>query len=224
MVTPEQATAPWQAKGYAREWAAVDGLSALLELPWRLTTALVGLDRAPRVIVDLGSGPGTYLAEMLSRYPSARGIWLDASAEMRDEAQARLAEYGERVTYILGDIAGLGDVGLPADVDVITNSRVAHHFDLAGLTRFYRAGFAALAPGGWMATLDHIRPTDEWNARLRAVLPIFAGRNAGKPTHPHFFPFPTVGDHLDGLTQAVFSQVEMPWRAFYTCLFMGQKV
>lgn len=182
MVTPEQATAPWQAGGYAREWAAVDGLSALLELPWRLTTALVGLDRAPRVIVDLGSGPGTYLAEMLSRYPSARGIWLDASAEVRDEAQARLGEYGDRVTYIVGD------VGLPADVDVITNSRVAHHFELAGLTRFYRAGFAALAPGGWMATLDHIRPTDKWNARLGGVLPIFAGRNAGKPTHQLLLP------------------------------------
>ncbi|MCU1666301.1 MAG: hypothetical protein JWR58_6366, partial [Pseudonocardia sp.] len=79
------------------------------------------------------------------------------------------------------------------------------------------------APGGWLVTLDHIRPTDEWDSRFRTVLPAFAGSNAGKPTHPHYFPFPTVDDHLAALTAAGFDEVEMPWRAFYTCLFVGHR-
>jgi SAM-dependent methyltransferase len=219
----DRAIAPWLAQGYAATWAANDGLAALLQLPWRMATALVGLRRPPRLVVDVGSGPGTFLNELLTQYPQARGVWLDASPEMLETAKSRLARHGDRVRYIVGDMNELASLDLPAGVDVLTNSRVAHHFQLPELRAFYAAGYGLLAPGGWLVTLDHIRPSEFWNASLRTVLPLFAGPNAGKPTHAHYYPFPTPEEHLECLRAGGFDNVDMPWRAFYTCLFMGQK-
>jgi SAM-dependent methyltransferase len=218
-----RASAPWLFEGYATTWAANDGLASLLQIPWRMATALVGLQSPPRVVVDVGSGPGTFLGELLTQYPQARGVWLDASTEMLAAAQTRLAAHGDRVTYLVGDMNELARLDLPQGVDVITNSRVAHHFRVTELQAFYQAGHDLLAPGGWLVTLDHIRPSEFWNASLRTVLPLFAGPGAGKPTHPHYYPFPTPEEHLGGLRAAGFVNVDMPWRAFYTCLFMGQK-
>jgi SAM-dependent methyltransferase len=217
------ATAAWTTPGYAASWSAADGLAGLLSLPWRMTAALVGLQRPPGLVLDVGSGPGTFLDELLTCFPDAQGIWLDASEDMLESARRTLARHGERVSYVVADAAEFATLDLPAGIDVITNSRVAHHFELSGLRAFYRQAAERLAPGGWLVTLDHIRPTDEWDSRFRTVLPAFAGSNAGKPTHPHYFPFPTVDDHLAALTAAGFDEVEMPWRAFYTCLFVGHR-
>jgi len=215
------ATAAWVERGYAADWSRADGLVGMLHMPWRITAALVGLKRSPSLVLDVGSGPGAFLDELLTRYPDARGIWLDASQEMLAQARTKLASHGERVSYVVGEIAEFAELGLPTGIDVITNSRVAHHLQHAELVAFYREARSLLAPGGWLATLDHIRPTDEWNARFRTLLPEFAGPTAGKPTHPHFFPFPTVDEHIDAMKAASFDEVEMPWRAFYTCLITG---
>jgi SAM-dependent methyltransferase len=141
---------------------------------------------------------------------------------MRDKARTLLEPYGDRVTYVVGDVAALAELDVPDDCDVVTNSRVAHHFDPEGLTAFYAQVRQRLAPNGWLATLDHIRPSDDWDRRFRAVIPEFAGPGAGQPTHPHYFPFPTVEGHFRSFADAGFVDVEMPWRAMYTCLFLGR--
>ena len=72
-------------------------------------------------------------------------------------------------------------------------------------------------------TLDHILPPGDWDRRYREVLPIFAGPNAGKPTHPHYFPFPTMTDHLSAMADAGLTDCDLAWRTFYTCLFLGRR-
>jgi ubiquinone/menaquinone biosynthesis C-methylase UbiE len=222
-VTAERSASPWNEPDYVRTWTSADGLSELLRLPVQMMTALVAESGTPRLVVDIGSGPGMVLAALLERFPDARGVWLDASAAMHDQASERLARFGARVRFIVASMEELPDVGLPVgEVDVLTNARVAHHFDVTALRRFYRDAARLLAPGGWLATLDHIRPTPGWNRRLRAVLPAFAGPNAGKPTHPHLVPFPTVAEHLEALAAAGLEEPELVWRAFYSCLFMAR--
>lgn len=223
-MTAQEAAAAWFKGDYVKGWMAADGLSELLRLPWRMSGVLAGLDRTPRMIADLGSGPGTVLKELLTMYPQARGYWVDASPDMLNEAKGNLREFDDRVSYVVADISELSKVDLPKDIDVVSNSRVAHHFDPVGLARFYGAARDILSPGGWLITLDHIRPTTEWDSRLREILPLFAGPNAGKPTHPHYFPYPTVAEHFAALADAGFTDVEMPWRAFYTCLFTARNV
>lgn len=223
MTDVSRTTAAWSDDSYVASWAAADGLAGLLELPWRMASLLVGLDRTPKLIIDVGSGPGTFLAELLALYPAARGVWVDASPAMLERARDTMAPFAGRVSYVVGDMAELAGLALPAGADVITNSRVAHHLSTAELDAFYQAGAQLLAPGGWLVTLDHIRPEPSWDERLRAVLPAFAGPNAGMPTHPHVHPYPTMEDHVAGMSRAGLADVDVPWRAFYSCLVLGRR-
>jgi SAM-dependent methyltransferase len=215
--------AAWTDEQYVGSWAAADGLAGLLDLPWRMASMLVGLDRDPGLIIDVGSGPGTFLKELLTLHPTARGMWVDASPAMEARARTNLAPFADRVSYVVADMNDLTALALDGRADVITNSRVAHHLSNAELGAFYVACHDLLNPGGWAVTLDHVRPEPRWDARLHAVLPAFAGPNAGKPTHPHVHPYPTVADHLSAMARAGFDDVDMPWRAFYTCLMMGRR-
>jgi SAM-dependent methyltransferase len=213
----------WSSAEYAASWHNADGLAALLELPWAMATALVGYEREPRLVVDVGSGPGTFLATVLRAYPDARGVWIDASPGMREQAEEHLAPFADRVDYVVDDAARLAGIEAARGADVVLNSRVAHHFDGAGLVAFYAAAAEVLQPHGWLVTLDHILPPGDWDRRYREVLPLFAGPKAGKPTHPHYYPFPTMTDHLAAMAHAGLADCDVAWRTFYTCLFLGRR-
>jgi hypothetical protein len=55
------------------------------------------------------------------------------------------------------------------------------------------------------------------------VLPAFAGPSAGKPTHPHVHPYPTIEDHVTRMSRAGLLNIDVPWGAFYTCLVLGRR-
>jgi SAM-dependent methyltransferase len=222
-VSNEQVIQSWSSADYAASWQKADGMSSILELPWAIATTMIGRDRAPRRVVDVGSGPGTFLGSVLRAYPDAHGVWVDASPGMREQAEKRLAPFAGRVQFVVEDAARLADIDVAKDADVVLNSRVAHHFDRDGLVSFYAAAAGLLRPGGWLVTLDHILPPGDWDRRYRDVLPLFAGPSAGKPTHPHYFPFPTMADHFSALQKAGLTDCDLAWRTFYTCLFMGRR-
>ena len=60
-----------------------------------------------------------------------------------------------------------------------------------------------------------------WDQRLRAARKEF-GVTPDGPKHHHNYPLTSVQDHLDAFAAAGITDVEVPWRAFYTCLFMGR--
>jgi trans-aconitate methyltransferase len=218
-----QAAAAWLDPDFARSWADGDSLRDLLDFPRRMAAGIVAGDNpAPQVIVDIAAGPGAVLAVFLERFPQARGTWSDASRAMLAMAEERLAPYGDRVDFRLADMTALDDAGLPAGADVITTSRATHHLDRAGLISFYAAAAERLKPGGWLVNLDHIGPDEVWDQRLRAARKAF-GVGSDGPKHHHNYPLTSVQDHLDALGMAGFTDVEVPWRAFVTCLFMGRK-
>jgi SAM-dependent methyltransferase len=219
----EQVIQSWSSAEYATSWQKADGLSRLLELPWAIAAAMVGREVPPKLIVDVGSGPGTFLATLLHTYPDAHGVWIDASPGMQEQAEERLAPFAGRVDYIVEDAARLAGIEAAREADVVLNSRVAHHFDHDGLVGFYEAAAEVLRPSGWLVTLDHILPPGDWDRRYREVLPLFAGSNAGKPTHPHYFPFPSMTDHLSAMSSAGLTDCDVAWRTFYTCLFLGRR-
>jgi hypothetical protein len=64
----------WHSAAYAEQWAGEDVIADMLDLPRRISIALVadagfGVDH----VVDLGSGPGVYLQVFLDAFPRARG-------------------------------------------------------------------------------------------------------------------------------------------------------
>jgi SAM-dependent methyltransferase len=230
----EQAAAIWRDADFARDWAQGDAFRDLLDFPRRMAAAIVAGDNpAPATIVDVGAGPGAVLEVFLRQFPRANGIWTDASTAMLELAHEKLAPFGDRVEYRIADMTDLDGVGLPDQVDVLVTSRAAHHLDADGLTSFYQAAARRLAPGGWLVNLDHIGPASQagppaaagpdnvWDQRLRAARKQFGVSPDGRKHH-HNYPLTSVQDHLDAFAAAGITDVEVPWRAFYTCLFMGR--
>jgi SAM-dependent methyltransferase len=219
-----RAAAPWQDATFATGWARADGNAELLTFPRAIAAALVAQDR-PRTarIVDVGSGPGDFLAVFLDEFPDAVGTWTDASEAMLGLARTNLARFGERVDFRLVDMTDLAAGRLPTGVDVVLTSRAAHHLDRDGLFAFYRAAAGQLAPGGWLVNLDHIGPVDDtWDDRLRGVRKRFVPPTPEHLRHHHTYPLTSVRDHLDAFAAAGLTDVEVVWRSFVTCLFAAR--
>lgn len=225
LATANEHAAKWTDASFTRAWLQEDDLGDVLARPRSLAAAVVALDvPAPRTVVDLGSGPGTFLKLFLDRFPAAQGVWSDVSEPMREEAATNLARFGDRVTYRLGNLTDLEGTGIPRGVDVILTSRALHHLDLTRLTAFYRDAAARLAPGGWLVNLDHVGVGEDWQRRLREVRPLLTGRRRERSTrHRHDGPLPRVPDHLRGYAEAGLDDVEVVWRELHTCLFLGRK-
>ena len=230
----QQSAAIWSDTDFARDWATGDSFRDLLDFPRRMAAAVVAGDTPdPATIIDIGAGPGAVLEIFLQQFPRAHGIWTDASRPMLDLAYQKLAPFGDRVEYHIVDMTDLDGAGLPGNADVITTSRAAHHLDRDDLISFYAAAASRLKPGGWLVNLDHIGPAsqagppatagldDVWDQRLRAARKQF-GVTPDGPKHHHNYPLTSVQDHLDAFAAAGVTDVEVPWRAFYTCLFMGR--
>jgi trans-aconitate 2-methyltransferase len=100
---------------------------------------------APRVVVDLGCGPGTLTATLARRWPGAQIHGIDSSAEMIEAARALPAD-GQRLSFALGDVRDWEPDGR---VDVIVSNAVLQWIPdhLVVLARW--AGF--LPAGGWLA-------------------------------------------------------------------------
>ena len=122
----------------------------------------------PRLVVDLGCGAGNLTATLPARWPGARVVGVDASAEML--ARAREAAGLEWVE------ADLRAWRPPGPVDVLVSNAVLHwvpgHLEL--LPRL--VGF--LAPGGWLALQVPANSAAPSHALLRQVLG--SGRWAGR--------------------------------------------
>jgi SAM-dependent methyltransferase len=214
----------WQDPQFAAAWAEADSMGDILAFPRRIAAALVGQDRPEtRLVLDIGSGPGAFVAAFLDEFPAAHGICTDASEPMLVRAKEALAAYGDRVSFRTLDMTDLSTVDLPAPLDVVTTSRAAHHLDRDGLATYYRQAGELLAPGGWIVNLDHTGPEDKWDQRFRDIRPRFNRRGVEEPKHHHNYPLTSIQDHLDGLHAAGFTDVEIAWKAFYTCLFIGRK-
>jgi SAM-dependent methyltransferase len=226
---PEQsrtAAAVWSDPAFAQAWlgADPDGAQDLLELPRRIAAALVGSETPqPRLIVDIASGAGKFLSVLLEAFPGARGVWMDASETMLETAKEKLAGFGDRVDFRVGDMGDLKAAGVPAGADVVLTSRASHHLGREELHGFYREAAGLLAPGGWLVNLDHIGPLEDvWDKRYRAVRKHFSAPKAATPSHHHNYPLPSADDHLDGYRAAGVTDVDIAWKAFYSCLFLGR--
>lgn len=214
----------WESGAYAVEWASDDVLAGLLELPRRISTALVtnaGLD--VHHVVDLGSGQGTYLEPFLRAFPEARGTWVDTNDAMRDLAGERLAEFADRVRYVSADVEQLAELDLGA-AEVIITSRVLHHFSPESLQRVYRAAHELLRPGGFLFNLDHVGAPGDWDKRYRRIRDRFTGPRQ-RELKPHRQDYPLAGpdEHLRWIAEAGFETPDIAWRTFYTVLFVARR-
>jgi SAM-dependent methyltransferase len=176
----------------------------------------------PGLVVDLGAGAGAYLGTLLDRFPSARGLWVDASEPMQARARERLAAAGDRVDFVLADLRRPED--LPMDgADVVVTSRAVHHFTPEVIRRMYDAVHRGLHPGGFFFNLDHFAVPPGWEERYRRIRPLFVPPRGDREPHDHDAPPQPLADHLGWLAAAGFEPPDVPWRAFWTALVGARK-
>jgi hypothetical protein len=51
----------------------------------------------------------------------------------------------------------------------------------------------------------------------------FAQPRQETPKHHHNYPLTSIQDHLDGYATAGITDLEIAWKAFFTCLFIDRK-
>lgn len=211
----------WQDPAFARDWAASDALGGLLGLPRRLAAVVVAQTRPDvRLVIDIASGPGAFLEVFLDAFAEARGIWTDGSSAMEEQARAQLSRFGDRVEFRMADMSTLADAGLPTGADVVLSSRASHHLDPPALAGFYRQAAGLLAPGGWLANLDHTGRSSRWTPIHRAVLEAVVGERPRAAGHTHQHPAPTLDDHLSA-ARAAGLDADIVWATGRTVLVQG---
>jgi SAM-dependent methyltransferase len=214
----------WHSEAYVADWVGEDVLADLLDLPRKISAAIVadaGVDVAH--VVDVGSGHGPYLELFLRAFPAARGTWVDSSQAMQEHARERLAALGDRVHFVLADAERLHEAALePADV--VVTSRVLHHFSPESLRRVYETAHGLLREGGLVFNLDHVGAPGDWEQRYRRIRRQFTGaRTKPLAPHRHDYPLSAVRDHLDWMREAGFAAPDVPWRTLYTALLAARK-
>lgn len=213
----------WSSAEYVTDWIEQDVLHDLLALPRALSVGLVrdsGLE--VRHVVDIGAGPGAYLRAFLEAFPKAHGTWIDASGPMEDEARNRLADLSDRVVFVQADASEPATLDLP-DADVVSTSRMVHHFSPDATRSLYARIARSLRPEGWFFNLDHFGSPGDWEPRYRRVRSELTGRRKDpKDRHPHDHPFQLLQTHVGWVEEAGFSTPDVPWKTFFTALLAAR--
>ena len=126
-----------------------------------------------RTVADLGGGPGTYLAEFLSRWPQIKGVLFDLPPTLqvaRRILSERGGEWQERL--VLNDFDYKRDE-IPGPLDVIFMSNIIHSEDEGENLLLIAKCFRARAPGGLLVIKDHIMDPELTRPPVGAVFSLY---------------------------------------------------
>jgi 2-polyprenyl-3-methyl-5-hydroxy-6-metoxy-1,4-benzoquinol methylase len=148
----------WHSPGYVDEWITRDVTrdeerrSRLREM---LAAATFVADRAIKVL-DVGGGYGVVTEEVLRAFPQAVVTLQDYSQPMLDRARERLALYGARVNYAIGDLRDQSwTQGIGAPFDLAASAIAIHNLrDRGQIAACYRATASILKPEGVFLDYD----------------------------------------------------------------------
>lgn len=113
-------------------------------------------------VLDIGAGYGAFAAAVLDRLPHATAVGLDLSEPMMAVGRERMARFGDRFAYHVGDLAeGALPADLPGPFDAAVSSAFVLHLTSGAMQRLYAALFRVLNPGGCFLDVDLIAPANE---------------------------------------------------------------
>src|SRR5688572_29561889 len=112
--------------------------------------------------LDLGCGDGILGAAVLGEYPSSRGVLVDFSEPMLEQARVQLADYANQLTFMnldYGDPSWVKTARSEGPFDAIVSGYSIHHQPNERKRPLYREIFTQLRPGGWFINIEHIAPS-----------------------------------------------------------------
>ncbi|MDP2713087.1 MAG: class I SAM-dependent methyltransferase [Solirubrobacteraceae bacterium] len=171
--------------------------------------------RDARRILDLGTGDGRLLALLQVDRPDVRGVGLDLSEVMLDEARRRFAG-DERTELVKHDLVA----PLPAlgSFDVVVSSMAVHHLEHERKRSLYGEVFELLEPGGVFANFDHVA-----SATHRLHLAFFAAIDEPLEHEDPSDRLLDVETQLRWLRECGFDDVDCYWKWLEMALLVGIK-
>jgi tRNA (cmo5U34)-methyltransferase len=109
--------------------------------------------------LDLGCGDGILGAAVLGEYPSARGVLVDFSDAMLDQARTQLVDYADQLIFANLDYGApdwVESVQAQGPFDAVVSGYSIHHQPDARKRAVYEEIFALLCPGGWFVNIEHV--------------------------------------------------------------------
>jgi tRNA (cmo5U34)-methyltransferase len=109
--------------------------------------------------LDLGCGDGILGAAILGEYPSARGVLVDFSAPMLEQAREQLKDYEAQLSFEnldYGDPTWVKRVLSYGPFDAIVSGYSIHHQQDERKQEIYQEIFSLLKPGAWFVNIEHV--------------------------------------------------------------------
>jgi tRNA (cmo5U34)-methyltransferase len=217
----------WSDERWVAEWIERQGArAALRNRQFAMLRAMLPFATDESfAYVNVGSGPGTFDAVVLRRYPRARAILVDISPLMLERAAHALGPMADRARYVHADISAR-DWAAALDgeeVNAAVSCIAIHNLREPALIRaVYADCYQLLADGGVFFNFDYVRMA---TPELHAL-----GAWAGSDAEGGFAPggggsgMPGTADEQVGwLREAGFAPADCFYREFRMALFGGCK-
>ena len=119
--------------------------------------------------MDLGCGDGILGATLLGEYPSARGVFVDFSEPMLEQAREQLIDFAGQLVFQnldYGDPGWITQIGANVPFDAVVSGYSIHHQPDARKRELYEEIFSLLEPGGWFVNIEHVSSAAQLNIDL----------------------------------------------------------
>ncbi|MGH7495385.1 MAG: class I SAM-dependent methyltransferase [bacterium] len=127
-----------------------------------IVCAMLPFDSRARVrILDLGTGTGFLIAHVVQAFPQAQIIAVDSAPAMVQEAQARLREKAQALTWQICTFQEFTQTvsALPS-FDAVVSSFALHHLSAGEKLELFQALFGKIRAGGWFINADIVARPD----------------------------------------------------------------
>ena len=119
--------------------------------------------------LDLGCGDGILGAAILGAWPTARGVLVDFSEPMLEQAREQLKDFSGQLIFMnldYGDPAWVKEIRGYTPFDTIVTGYSIHHQPNARKREVYSEIFALLNSGGWFVNIEHVSSVAQLNVDL----------------------------------------------------------
>ena len=172
-------------------------------------------------VLDLGSGTGIELKEILTRAPHARITCVDVSSKMMDELKRKYAEHKEQIEIIQGSFLEISFPGFT--FDYIVSVQAMHHYTYPQKLSIYSNIYRFLNIGGKYIEGDYVVSPEEEQMHLAALEEKLSTRVILPYVLYHIdIPF-SVNTQRQLLQESGFSQVEVLFSAERVAIISANK-
>jgi ubiquinone/menaquinone biosynthesis C-methylase UbiE len=153
----------WASGEYVNQWAeGQDSREEARQEAFALIAQTLPYGKDEKIIIlDLGAGYGALSQFLLSRFPNAKAVCQDGSAEMLKLGRTRMANLKGRVKFVQCDLSKLGwSKKIKGPFEAVVSSIAIHNVRAHETIRaIYSETFSLVKAGGCFLNLDRMTPS-----------------------------------------------------------------